>query len=186
MGGFQVLMLKTTLIPTCKFMQETFSLNLFGQKTFELTRLLKKFANNRGYRLGERQINSLAKILEFSEDETLVEEKQQLLKKECMDAWKVEIKARSGPSNANADALSRFLLKNDTGKCGRWNVRCNEICVVRWLKYVPGTAWLRNVTNTIQNVHQMEQCMKSIHDWNAVILGADSRNGTSATFFLGN
>jgi len=68
-------------------------------------------------RLGERQINSLAKILEFSEDETLVEEKQQQLKKDCMEAWGVEIKARSGPANVDADALARNLLQNDTGKC---------------------------------------------------------------------
>ena len=71
-------------------------------------------------RLGERQINSLAKILQFSEEEELVEEKQQDLKKDCMKAWGVEIKARSAP-NVDPDVVARNLLKNDTGEycvCG--------------------------------------------------------------------
>lgn len=68
------------------------------------------------FRLGDRQITALAKILEFSEDETLVEEKQQQLKKECMEAWGVEIRARSGPPIIDPDVLVRNLLKNDIGK----------------------------------------------------------------------
>lgn len=67
-------------------------------------------------RLGERQVNSLAKILEYSEDETLVEEKQITLKRGCMELWDVPIGARRGPSYDQPDQLCRALLSNSTSK----------------------------------------------------------------------
>ncbi len=66
-------------------------------------------------RFGVRQINSLAKILEFADDETLIEEKQQSIKKECMELWGVPMRARTGPVNDSPDNMCRNLLRNDVG-----------------------------------------------------------------------
>ena len=46
-------------------------------------------------------------------------------------------------------------------------------------------AYVQGVPAVVEKVAQLEEAMKSIHDWHAVILGADSKNGTPATFFLG-
>lgn len=71
------------------------------------------------YRLGKRQINAFAKILHFSEDTFAVEEKQQQLKKECLEAWNVEIikAAPSAPLSDDPEVLARRLLENDLSKC---------------------------------------------------------------------
>lgn len=53
--------------------------------------------------------------MEYSEDETLIEEKQNQLKKECMDAWEIPIKARREPSRDQAEFICRRLLDNDSG-----------------------------------------------------------------------
>lgn len=68
------------------------------------------------FRLGFRQINSLAKILEYSEDGSLIEDKQQILKKECMDVWGIPIRARRGPSIDFPDNVARNILQNNIGK----------------------------------------------------------------------
>lgn len=70
---------------------------------------------NFAFRLGERQVTSLAKILEYSEDETLVEVKQQVLKKECMELWKIPVGARKVPYD-QPENLCRTLLGKNLGK----------------------------------------------------------------------
>ncbi|XP_065222418.1 cap-specific mRNA (nucleoside-2'-O-)-methyltransferase 1 [Planococcus citri] len=104
--------------------------------------------------LGKRQINSLAKIVEYSEDETLVEEKQNQLKKDCMDAWEIPIKARREPSREQPEFLCRKLLENDS-------------------------SFLRQTPKNILTVDMCES-LYTVYDWHAVILGSNRE----ATFYL--
>lgn len=105
--------------------------------------------------LGERQVTSLAKILEYSEDETLVEVKQQVLKKECMELWKIPVGARKVPYD-QPENLCRSLLGINL------DILRHQPCDISRVK--------------------MEEVLYTVYDWHAVILGNNKEN---VTFFLG-
>lgn len=132
------------------------------------------------FSLGKRQINSLAKILEYSEDETLVEEKQTPLKKECMDAWEIPIKARREPSRDQPEFICRRLLDNDSGeKFDDWKKK-DWFFEDGFLDDFFFVAFLKQNSKNIVNC-DMSESLYTIYDWHAVILGTNKE----ATFYLG-
>lgn len=63
--------------------------------------------------LGLLQINSLGKILEFSEDLSLKEEKQNELKNECMELWGVDASRVHNKSQEDPEGMARKILSNN-------------------------------------------------------------------------
>lgn len=55
----------------------------------------------------------MAKVLKYAEDETLVEDKQQDLKKACLEMWEVPTRTRRGPSFESPESVCRNFLNND-------------------------------------------------------------------------